>query len=132
MTTALLNNAPVEFVPAHYPHTPAVVTVVAPIALSADDVVTLLYQVSDGLTADDLADDADLRHLVADLAVNGSLHELGEARCRVAAIRPGQPGHDTVIYLRRRVAEIFPAVRAARPGWPVPGQPVAVGIVGGE
>lgn len=120
MTTALLNDTPAEFVQANQglsPNGPAVLTLLAPVALSLQDIVAVLYDMGDGLSADDLADDDYARHIIADFVFNAGLIEIDALRHAVAAIGPDHQGYRWLCYARRRAAQLFPdtAPTPARP-----------------
>jgi hypothetical protein len=122
-TTALLNGHPVAVdqdhrrwsaadyipgapeTPGHYE--PVVLTVSAPISLSLEDVVALLFDWG-GLSYEDLADDHLVRALVAETVVNHGCSHLEELRCRLGERTSlTQDATTWLAYCRHRATSVF-------------------------
>lgn len=123
-TTAQLNGHPVavrqthrRWTAADYPpgtaegeeYEPVAVTVVAPVRLSLDDVAAALFGWlwDDGGTAEELADDAMVRSLIAETVINDGSGQLEELRCSVGAQTLDAEQAAYLAYCRERAAAVF-------------------------
>jgi hypothetical protein len=120
-TTALLNGQPVAVDQAHRPWsatddtlgapgTPkdesVVLTVSAPISLTMEDVVAVLF--GWGLTYEDLAEGHMVRALIADTVINHGCSRIAELHARLSE-RPSLTEHDKayLAYCRWRATTLF-------------------------
>ncbi len=107
MTTALFGDKPTEFIPGNRQvdaaDMPVLVTMSAPIALSYEDLVAVLYQCPDA----DCTNDDEVRYLIADAVVNDGLLTVDSWRCEVTDIRRGTAQYRWLTECRAIVTRVF-------------------------
>jgi hypothetical protein len=127
--TALVNGSPVMFWNLlHEPGDPATVLVAAPVRLSAEDLVAVLFgwfdprePNGDAASHADLRDDAELRRIVINTVFGRGFDAIDSARAEMDTLRPRDPRRGWLVFCRERIAAAFPeafpnAVKVGRGG----------------
>jgi hypothetical protein len=116
LTTAQLNGEPVAVYRRVHRYAPALVTVTAPVTLTLEEVAAVLFEFTWSLAqpADDLADDARVRVLVAEGVVNWGCDELDEIRRNVmTAVASSGEAAELLTHCRNRASAVFAQTGAA-------------------
>ena len=115
LTTAQLNGQPVAVYRPADRSEPALVTVIAPVTLTLDEVAAALFEFmwDPRQPVGDLADDHHVRVLVAEGVVNWGCNELDEVRRNVTnTAAAGGEAAELLAYCRQRASVVFEPTEA--------------------
>jgi hypothetical protein len=95
-------------------HEPVLVTVAAPVSLSAEDVAAVLLDWNPSM--EDLADDDTVRYLVAGTVISAGCLRIEELRCRLGEVALDPEWGAYLAYCRQRAVAVFGTCPAPRSG----------------
>lgn len=114
MSTVILGATPVEFTSINRQEdpTPVVITALAPIGLTREDLVAALYLWA-GEDPDELTDTDYVRYLIVSSIIDRGTLALATTKHEITQVRPGTDAHTWLLLCRTTIDTVFGALAPA-------------------